>query len=175
MACSITDFTLDCREDVGGVKRAFLYAGSDFTVTATAGVVTSFSIDDNDTPVTISSIALLEENLVEIQQPNQTAGVAETGNFSTENGTAFYQTDLTILLNSLLPAQLQNITNIGRNHRLLVVVEDNNGNYLFVGNDNGALVTASAGGLGTNFGDRVGHMMTVTGFHKETMWHFDPA
>lgn len=175
MACSITSFTLDCREDVGGVKRAFLYAGSDFTITASAGVVSSFSIDDDGTPVTVDSLSALESNLVEIQQPNQTAGVAETGNFSTENGTAFYQTDLTILLNSLDAAQLQNITNIGKNHRILAIVEDNNGNYLFVGNDNGSIVTASAGGLGTNFGDRVGHMMTLTGFHKETMWHFQPA
>ena len=46
MACAITEYTLDCREDVGGVKKVFLYGGDDFTVTATAGVVTSFTVLD---------------------------------------------------------------------------------------------------------------------------------
>ena len=47
MACAITEYTLDCREDVGGVKKVFLYGGDDFTVTATAGVVTSFTVLDD--------------------------------------------------------------------------------------------------------------------------------
>ena len=174
MACSITEFTLDCREDVGGVKRAFLYGGSDFEITATAGAVTSITIAGG---TAITSIATLESStdLVEIQQPNQSAGLVETGNFSAENGTAFYQTDLTISINSMTSEQLQNVYNIGKNHRILAIVEDNNGKYWFIGNDSGCIATASTGGLGTNFGDRVGHQLTLSGFHKEPTWEFDIA
>ena len=46
MPCAITAYTLDCRLDVGGVKKVFFYGGDDFTVSATAGVVTSFTVLD---------------------------------------------------------------------------------------------------------------------------------
>ena len=171
MACDLTsNVSLDCRENLGGIKTIFLASatGDDISLTFsggstnTNGAVTGLSWGSNS----ITDFASLTGATYEFQQPRQSASLTETGNFSEENGTAFYQSVLTMVINKLDYTKLNALDVLGRNTRLVCIVQTNNDNYFLVGNETGAIVTSSTAESGTAFGDRNGLSVELTGFSK---------
>lgn len=161
MACNITaGFTIDCKDSQGGIVAVYISNGPVSSFTATAGVVTA---------ITVGGVALDPTDWFKFEVPKQTSSITETVNASTENGTVFYQQDLTLVFNKLEAAKRNQILLMAQNENLIVVAEDANGTYWSIGLERGASLTAGTLTSGTAYGDRNGGELTITGLEKQPM------
>ena len=172
MSCILnTGATLDCRSSLGSVKSVFIGSttGQDISITATTGVATALTAQGGT--INITSVADLTTNgMFEFQQPRQTASLTETGAFSEENGTAFYTSVLSMVVNTLEGEKLNTLNILGQNTRLVVIVKDGNDRYWTMGNTSGAIVTASTSETGVSFGDRSGITIEICGISAQPMY-----
>lgn len=175
MSCVLNSgTTLDCRSSLGGVKSVYIGSttGQDISITADTGVATALTAQGGT--IDITSVAdLTTSGMFEFQQPRQSASLSETGAFSEENGTAFYTSVLSFVVNTLEGEKLNTLNILGQNTRLVVVVKDANDRYWIIGNTSGAIVTASTSETGTSFGDRSGITIEVTGLSPQPMFEFN--
>lgn len=150
MPCALTQgYTLDCKESIGGVKAVWFIPFADVTATVEAsGVVT-----------TITKSA--GKVFYKYQLVKQTSSFTENITASVENGTVFYASELSIILNKLQANTRNEILLLAKNN-LLAVVQDGNDKYWFMGKINGADLTGGNGATGTAFGDRSGYTLTFT-------------
>jgi hypothetical protein len=176
MACNLSSsVSLDCRSNLGGVSSVFIGSttGSDIVLLGeSAGSITGFQFGTGATEV--DSVAdLTIAPMYEFQQPRQAANLTEAGTFDEANGVAFYETSLTIVINKLQASNLEALDILGQNTKLAVVVKDNNGSYFLVGNETGAIVSASTSDTGTAFGDRNGITITFLGYSTSPLLVLD--
>lgn len=171
MSCELTsNISLDCRENLAGIKTIYLASatGDDISLgfsggtSNTNGAITGMTWGASS----ITDLASLTGATYEFQQPRQAASFTETGNFSEENGTIFYQSVLSMVINKLEYSKLDALRALGQNTKLVCIVKTNNDNYFVVGNETGAIVTSSTAESGTSFGDRNGLTIELTGFSK---------
>lgn len=150
MACALTTgYTLDCRDSVGGVIEIyFIEKGNVSSVTEASGTVTAI------TKATGSVFRKYE-------QEQEVAFFVENLNSSIENGTEFYQQELTIVLNKMQVALRNELLLLNKN-RLVAVVKDANGNYWLLGKTRSLYATGGNSGSGTASGDRNGYTFTYT-------------
>jgi hypothetical protein len=161
---TLSGLTLDCRDNVGGIKYAYVLPfSSSITLTAANGNVSAFSVDGASVTDVSTAFKLFET-------PRQTGFVTETGTFSEENGTAFYTQVASLTFNKLTSGSQDQIQKLGEASRLCVIVKDNNDRLWLIGNNNGAVVTTSTGGTGTAFGDRNGVTVEFTGISNDPMY-----
>ena len=143
-----------CRDNVGGIKAAYIVAGcvtgttvngdgEILTVGATGGTVYTFQVEKN------------------------TSNFIETITPSLENGTVFYQQDLTLVFFKLSQAKRNQIRLLAQNTDLKVFVETNDGSIFYLGEDFGMYLSAGTGETGTTFGDRNGYSITLQGLEKD--------
>ena len=159
MACTISSgLALTCRESVGGIKYAYILdaSGQVITVSETAGVATSISLDG-------TALTSLSVDMFKFDQVKQTASLVETVNASEENGTVFFTSVLNLVFNKLEATKLNSLKVLAANSSLLIVVKDNNDKLWMVGNTNGAVVSGGSSESGTAFGDRSGLSIEFTG------------
>ncbi len=95
-----------------------------------------------------------------------TAQFTETVTSSVENGTTFYQTELTIVLPKLT-AVLRNELKLLAQAKLAVVAEDRNGTKWVLGLENGCYLTTGTSATGTAMGDLNGMTLTFTSMEKD--------
>ena len=88
---------------------------------------------------------------------------------STENGTLFFEQNLTIVVNKLSAAVNAEIKLLAQNV-LIAVVKDNNNKFWMLGKDRGIDMTASTGGSGTAFGDRSGYSLVFMGKEPDLLY-----
>ena len=174
MACNLsTSVTLDCRDNLGGIETVWLASVTGSSISFSAGTAdgykASFTFDNN----TVTGEGDFTGVLYEFQQPRQSASLAETGNFSEENGVAFYQSVLSMVINKMTGERLNALDILGQNTKLVAVVKDNNGRYFIVGNETGGIVTSSTSETGTAFGDRNGMTVEITGFATSPMYELE--
>ena len=155
MPCALTQsYSLDCRDSLGGIKSAYFIGWADVTaVTEAAGVVTAITKTAGKT-------------FYKYQLVRGTSMFQETINSSVENGTVFYQQELTIILNKLQTNTRNEILLLAKNN-LMVIVEDNNGTFWLLGRLNALNITGGNSATGTAQGDRSGYTLTFTGGEKE--------
>lgn len=143
-----------CRDNVGGVKAAYVVAGcvtgttenaagEILTVGATGGTVYTFQVEKN------------------------TSNFIETITPSLENGTVFYQQDLTLVFFKLQQDTRNQLRLLAQNTNLKVFVETNDGSIWYLGEDFGMFLSAGTGETGTAFGDRNGYSITLQGLEKD--------
>ena len=164
MACDITSgFQLGCRDNAGGVRKVYILgdAGAEITAVTTAG---TFAEIDSMTGT---------GNFYEFELVKQTSTYAETINASLENGTVFYQQDLTLVFHKMEAEKRNQIKLLSQAPDLKVVFEDNNGKQFLLGQLNGLSVSAGTIGTGTAFGDRNGYEITLTGLEPEPAQELD--
>ena len=151
MSCALTaGYTLACKDSVGGLKKVYLENFADITYGAvTAGVISTIT----------GSMYLYE-------LPMNTAQFTETVTSSVENGTTFYQTELTIVLPKLT-AVLRNELKLLAQAKLAVVAEDRNGTKWVLGLENGCYLTTGTSATGTAMGDLNGMTLTFTSMEKD--------
>lgn len=157
--CNITaGFQLGCRDNTGGVKRAYILSGSVDEVTATNSLISGITGSGS---------------FFAFDQVRQTANYTETINSSVENGTIFYEQSLTLQFHKYQDTLQDMINTLGDNPELKVILETNNGaednadRFFYLGEFNGMTLSAGSGQTGTAFGDLNGYSLTFTGQEPE--------
>ena len=163
MACALTSsYTLDCRDSVGGlVEIYFIEAGNVSSVTEASGVVTA---------ITKASGKVFRK----YEQDQDTAFFVENLNSNVQNGTLFYQQELTIVCNRMQTATRNELLLLAKN-RLLAVAKDANGAYWLLGKTRFLHATAGNSGSGTASGDRNGYTFTFTALEPNLAPSVDSA
>ena len=167
LCATLSGFTLDCRDNVGGIEEVYVASASgsiSFGTAPTDGsvVITSIELDG-------TAVSDLATDFETYQLVKQTGTLTETGTFSEENGTAFYTSVASCVFNKTTGAKLNELYGLGITTLLCVLVKDNNGKYWMLGNDRGALVSNSTADIGTAFGDRNGLTIEFTGIDQNPM------
>lgn len=152
MPCALTKgYSLDCRDSVGGLRQVLI---AEFTaVTATTANATG--------EITAISMASTKK-FWRYQLPKNVGSATETITSSPEAGTTFFAQEVKIALNKLSSSVRQELALLAVG-RLMVAVQDQNGAWWMHGVVNSLEVTGGTAGTGTNFGDRNGYDLTLTG------------
>lgn len=159
MSCLITDgFTLDCNDSVGGIDEVYIANGPITSITASSGNITAMMSGT----ASISSASFFKFEL-----PKQTASFTETVNVSQENGTLFYNQDLTLVFNKMEAEKRNQLLLMAKSPNMVVVFKTNEGTYFTVGIKNGAFISAGSAVSGTTYGDRNGYEITISGIETE--------
>lgn len=162
MACALTQgFVLDCKESVGGIKSVrFVEFDNVASIAYAAGVAT------------LTMVA--SKKFWKYAQVRETSSFTETITANVQNGTIFYQQELTAILNKLAAATRNEILLLAKN-RLMAIVEDMNGNYWLLGAKNGLDITGGNSATGTASGDRNGYTLTFQAMEADPMWSVSSA
>lgn len=157
MACALTQgFVLDCKESVGGIKSVrFVEFDNVASITYAAGVAT------------LTMVA--SKKFWKYAQVRETSSFTETITANVQNGTIFYQQELTVILNKLAAATRNEILLLAKN-RLMAIVEDMNGSFWLLGSKNGLDITGGNSATGTASGDRNGYTLTFQAMEADPMW-----
>lgn len=163
---TLAGIVLDCRDNVGGIESVFI---ENVDTSLALGTVTAGAVAFGD--VTIDGVALAADltSMDKYECVKQTGALTETGTFSDENGTVFFTSVASTVFNKLDAAKLSELYNLAISAKLLVLVKDNNGKFWMVGNDRGAVASASTEETGTAYGDRNGMTMEFTGIDNTPM------
>ena len=130
-SCQITStLCKGCRDNVGGIKAAYIVAGC---VTGTT--------EDGDGK--ILTVGATGGTVYEFQVEKNTSLFVETITPSLENGTVFYQQDLTLVFFKLQQAIRNQIRLLAQNTNLKVFVETNDGSYWYLGQDFGMFLSVT--------------------------------
>lgn len=153
MSCILTrGFPKDCRDQSGGLKTVYLANWSEIeSVTEEDGEVTAMALSTGSF-------------FHQYDLRRQTSSFTETYEVSEENGTAFHEQEITVMLSKLEAAKRNEIYLLAKAD-VVLVAEDNNGNYVIFGLDNGLELGGSAQS-GTALGDMSGYELTFTGQEK---------
>ena len=156
MACALTaGYTLACKDSVGGLKKVYIDNFEDVDYGAeVAGVISTAT-----------------GGFFEYELPMNTAQFTETVTSSIENGTTFYQTELSIVLPKLT-ASMRNELKLLAQAKLAVIAEDRNGARWIMGLENGAYLTTGTSATGTAMGDLNGMTLTFTSMEKSPIVSF---
>lgn len=150
MSCALTaGYTLACKDSVGGLKKIYLDNFADV----------SYGAETN------GDISTATGGFFEYELPMNTAQFTETVTSSIENGTTFYQTELTIVLPKLTAA-LRNELKLLAQGKLALIAVDRNGTNWILGLENGVYLTTGTSATGTAMGDLNGMTLTFTSMEK---------
>lgn len=140
---------MGCRDSAGGIKSVYLIAFDNVSgVTESNGTVSAIAKANNG--------RFYKYNL-----QRGTSSWNEAYTDSAENGTSFHVQTLTVILNKMQAAVSNEIRVLSKN-RLMAVVEDRNGKFWLLGEENGLERSGGQAGSGTAMGDRNGYELTFT-------------
>ena len=155
MSCNLTSgYSLGCRDSLGGIQRVYIGtwdADTTYGLTGPCDTIESVTI----TP----SFFTFEQEL-------ETASFIQNGQFSTENGTSFYEQTLEITLQKLDSCNRDQIKILGQGVWRVIIL-DQRGTYWLMGKQNPVRVSASNPQLGKAFGDLNGAVITFIGKEPE--------
>jgi hypothetical protein len=151
MACALTQgYTLDCRDSLGGITEVYFIASSDVaSITEASGVISA---------ITKSS----GKRFYKYELVKGTSMFTETVAANVQNGTLYYTTELTIILNKLQANTRNEILLLAQN-RLNAVAKDSNGKFWYLGKTRTLDLTGGSAATGTAEGDRNGYTLTFSG------------
>lgn len=157
MPCALTQgFILDCKESVGGIKSVrFVEFDNVASIAYAAGVAT------------LTMVA--SKKFWKYAQVRETSSFTETITANVQNGTIFYQQEVTVIINKLAAATRNEILLLAKN-RLMAIVEDMNGSFWLLGAKNGLDITGGNSATGTASGDRNGYTLTFQAMEADPMW-----
>lgn len=154
MACALTTgYTSDCRDNSGGIKRFYI---AEFT-TAWAYTIASGAI-------TVSTSGA--PTFRKYEQEIEVGSFEESIQTNRQNGTLFYEQDLTMVLIKM-QAVLRNEIYLVAQNRLFIIARDENDKYWITGRQRGVMLEPSKAGTGTARGDRNGYELKFKG--KESL------
>lgn len=152
MACLITiaGITLDCESSLGGIKQVWITQYDN---------VKSVTVDDKTNQ--ISAITLEEDaKWYNYQFRKGTGSLTSTLNVDETAGTNYVSNELALVFTKMETKKRIEIAalSIGQ---LVVVVEDSNGKYWFLGKDDYVSASAGTGVTGTAKGDQNAYTLTL--------------
>jgi hypothetical protein len=160
-ACLQTaSINLGCASNVGGIKKAYLVAGSISGIT--------YAADGAITGITGSGTIYTYE----VQK--QTSSLTETFNSSLEIGTLYYSQELLLNFHKIDQDKRNQVKLMAQNRGLKAFVEDNNGTIFYLGADfDGGYLSAGSSATGVAFGDANQYSITLTFFSKDPITTLD--
>ena len=155
-SCQISSaYNLSCLSSVGGLRKVYLFQDVTGT-TETSGEISAIAGSGNAYAFEL--------------RKNGGSSLTETINNSLENGTLFYQQDLVMVFHKLDTAIRNQIKLLAQNRGIKVVVEDNNGNQFFLGEDfDGGYLASGTAATGVAFGDSSQYSITLSFFQRDPM------
>ena len=148
MACNLTaGIVLGCRDNVGGLKTMWI---TDYDN------ILSITQSTGDTITAISGTG----TFYEFQLIRTTSQITETVNASLENGTVFYGGEVVTYFNKLEQYKRNILKTLAHSQRLAICVEDNNGQFFYLGQTYGCYVSAGTSVSGLAMGDKNGYNIT---------------
>ncbi|MBV7534048.1 hypothetical protein [Chitinophaga sp. sic0106] len=155
MPCNLTqNMTIDCKDSIGGTKEVLFIEFDNVTaITEASGVVTT---------ITVATGKQFRRYVL----PKETGFWTETPNSNTQNGTLFYQQELTVVINKM-QANTRNELMLLAQNRLLAIALDLNGKYWLLGRERALDLSGGDGGSGTATGDRNGYTRAFTGMERQ--------
>jgi len=151
MSCALTQgYTLDCRDNVGGVKEVYITELSNMTTPSiSSGTVTSITMKTGS-------------QFWKYQLEKETSSLAEHIQTNDANGTVYYEQDLDFNIRKLQATWRDQIRALAQN-RLAVIVLDRNGSYWLCGLNNGLELQKSETITGKAMGDFNGYQLKFKG------------
>lgn len=146
--CSLNDgYVLGC-STIGGVEKVWIGEFVDNVVVAqdSCGIITG---------ITTTGLTVYQ-----FEQDIEHAGLTQTGQFSRENGTVFYESTLSIKLIELDCNVRNRLVELGR-APLFAIVKSNSGSYYYCGLETSGRASAAEAGLGVALGDMNGVALSV--------------
>jgi len=147
--CNLTDgYVLGC-SSIGGVEKVYIGEWVDGVVIQqdSCGIITGITT----TGLTVYSF----------EQDIEHAGLVQTGNYSRENGTVFYESILSIKLITLDCNVRNRMIELGRSP-LFAVVKSNAGDYYYLGLESSGRASAGEANLGVLLGDMNGLSQSIS-------------
>lgn len=162
MSCLINDgYTLGCRDNIGGVLKVYI---GNFD----SGQIYQFGTQSNDiVGVTGSTVSYYT-----FEQEMETAEFNQTGEYSTENGTVFFDQQLTLMFHKNTTA-LRDLLLVLSQANLSVIVTDQRSESWLMGLQNGVRAISGAQNTGKAFGDMNGITITLQGKEPEPAYRID--
>lgn len=150
MNCLINSgYSLGCRDNTGGVLKVYI---GNFDSSAEY----TFDADNDITATTGTASYHTFEQEMEVAEFNQ------TGAYSTENGTVFFDQQLTLMFHKN-DSDLRNLLLVLSQANLSVIVVDQRGEAWLMGLQNGVRAISGAQNTGKAFGDMNGVSVTLQG------------
>lgn len=144
---------LDCRDSAGGLKEVYFVEFDNVTaVTSASGMVTGITLATG-------------KQFRKYQVPRETTFWTQALNSNVQNGTIFYQQELTVVVNKM-QANTRNELQVLAMLRVMVIVRDMNDKYWLLGQEMAMNATAGEDGSGTATGDRNGFSRTFTAMER---------
>lgn len=161
-SCNVSaSYNLSCLSSVGGLRKVVIFP-SDAVASTSGSTGEIYSISGSGNAYTFEL------------RKNGGSSLTETINNSLENGTLFYQQDLVLVFHKLDTEIRNQIKLLAQNRGLKVVVEDNNGNLFWLGEDfDGGYLSAGTAASGVAFGDSSQYSITLSFFQKDPMMKLD--
>lgn len=153
MSCELTTaIAWDCRIETGGIDSIFVveYSEED-TYTKASGEISAHTLAD--------ARVYFKWNL-----PDFTASLSAPVVVNQENGTVGYEATLSLRLNGLTQAKINEIK-LAAKTRLRVIFKDNEGNYWAMGMIKGVNLGESSFEIGAGMSDHKGAIITLV--HRE--------
>jgi hypothetical protein len=152
MACILnTGYSIGCRDNIGGIQEVYIGDYNGDTLTFILGV------DD-----IIGTFSAGTSSFYSFEQEIETGSFNQTGQFSTENGTSFYEQTLELTVHKM-DAALRNQIKILGQGKWRVLIKDQRGKYWLMGAQNPVRLSAATPGLGKAYGDLNGAILTFMG------------
>jgi hypothetical protein len=150
MACALTQgYVAGCRDSNGGIKKFYIAEWtSAWAYTIASGAVT---VSTSGAPTFRSYEQEVESGMFE-----------ESIQTNRQNGTLFYEQDITMILLKM-QATLRNEIYLVAQNKLFVIARDENDKYWLIGRQRGAMLDPSKAGTGTARGDRNGYELKFKG------------
>jgi hypothetical protein len=146
--CNLTDgYVLGC-SSIGGVEKVWIgeYVDNVQIQQDSCGIITG---------ITTTGLTVFN-----FEQDIEHAGLTQTGNFSRENGTVFYESNVTIKLIGLDCNVRNNLVELGR-APLFCVVLSNAGDYYYCGLTSAGRSNSAEASVGTALGDMNGVSLSI--------------
>tara|TARA_R110000823_G_scaffold89381_6_gene198209 strand:+ start:342 stop:860 length:519 start_codon:yes stop_codon:yes gene_type:complete len=163
MACSnLTAGVLDlCNDSTGGIQKIYIANGPVESITESAGVITA---------ITVNGAALVPADFFEFETPRQQSVLNETTTVSQENGTLFFDQQLTMVFNKMEATKRDQLLLMAQATTMVVVALDGNGKYWSVGVEKGAFTVSASATSGTAYGDRNGYEIVLGGLESSPIF-----
>jgi len=164
MACLIDNgYTLGCRDNVGGIKKVFIgtvVAGED---------VSNYTFVADEITATTSAIAYFT-----FEQEMEAGSFSQNGTYSTENGTVFFDQQLTLIFHKNTTASRNQLLVLSQAN-VRVIIQDQRDQFWLMGYSNGVRATAGTMATGKAFGDLNGTTITLQGKEPQPAYRIDAA
>lgn len=162
MACALTQgYTLDCRDSIGGSKDFHIIEYGNATFTITSDVVTAVANAST-------------KQWRKYEQIKETSSATETFQDNVQNGTSYYQQEISLVLNKRQTATRNEIQLLGQN-RLWIIEGDRNGKYWLYGYENGMDRNGGSGTSGVAMADRNGYTLNFMGMEPDMAIEVNPS